>query len=225
MPAKNIVKTYIEKAHYHVYNRGVDKRKIFLDNQDCSMFLYYLRLYLLPIEELKEETLTGRTKIRFLNLNLSKEVSLLSFALMPNHFHLLLKQNSLDGITKLMKRIATAYVMYFNKKYKRLGPLFQNIYKSCLVNTDSYLLHLSRYIHLNSTMVAPTKINFLEFSSYPYYLNKKRATWIKPQEILDYFVSSEKKNFKDILSYQSFVEDYIQDPNQLENLTLEDSCI
>ncbi len=224
MPAKNIVKTYIENANYHIYNRGVDKRKIFLDEQDCSMFLYYLRLYLLPIKELKEEILAGHTKVRFLNLNLSKEVLLLSFALMPNHFHLLLKQNSIDGITKLMKRVTTAYVMYFNKKYKRLGPLFQHIYKSCFVDTDSYLLHLSRYIHLNATTITPAKINFLEFSSYPYYLNKKRANWIKPNEILAYFESSRRKNLRDIFSYQSFVEDYVQDSDQLENLTLEDSC-
>lgn len=224
MPAKNIVKTYIENAHYHVYNRGVDKRKIFLDNYDCSMFLHYLRLYLLSIEELKEEVLTGHTKVRFLNLNLSKEVSLLSFALMPNHFHLLLKQNSVDGITKLMKRITTAYAMYFNKKYKRVGPLFQHIYKACLVDTDPYLLHLSRYIHLNSKMINPTEINFLEFSSYPYYLERRHATWINSREVLDYFTSSQKKNPRDTLSYQSFVEDYIQDSNQLENLTLEDSC-
>lgn len=225
MPAKNIVKTYVKDAHYHVYNRGVDKRIIFLDEQDCVVFLRYLRLYLLPIKELKKEILAGRTKARFINLNLSRDVSLLSFALMPNHFHLLLKQNSSDGITKLMKRIATAYVMYFNKKYKRIGPLFQNIYKSCLIDTDPYLLHLSRYIHINPTMIKYQNINFMEFSSYPYYINKRQANWIKTSEILDYFNNSREKKQKGILSYQNFINDYAQESSELlDNLTLEDPC-
>lgn len=208
MPSRNIIKKYVENGYYHIYNRGVEKREIFLDEQDCIVFLHYLKLYLSPIDELKQLDLPGLRILRFLRLNLSQEIDLLAFALMPNHIHLQIKQKTVDGIVKLMKRLSTAYVMYFNKKYHRVGGLFQNRYKAALIETDSYLLHLSRYIHLNSTKISSQKVNFDEFSSYPYYLGQKHASWIKPQEILGYFRSAQRKDLKDILSYQSFVEDF-----------------
>lgn len=209
MPSKNIIKEYVENGYYHIYNRGVEKRTIFLDEEDCTVFLHYLKLYLSPIEELKQLDLPGLRIQRFIRLNLFSEIDLLAFALMPNHIHLQIKQKTVDGIVKLMKRLSTAYVMYFNKKYKRVGSLFQNRYKAALIETDEYLLHLSRYIHLNPAKINNgKKLDFNEFSSYPYYLGQKQASWVKPQEILSYFRSAQRKNLKDILSYQSFVEDY-----------------
>ncbi len=223
MPSKNIIKQYVENGYYHIYNRGVEKREIFLDEQDCLIFLHYLKLYLSPIEELKQLDLPGLRISRFIRLNLSTEIDLLAFALMPNHIHLQIKQKTSNGIVKLMKRLATAYVMYFNKKYLRVGSLFQNTYKATLIETDEYLLHLSRYIHLNPAKVTHKKINFREFSSYPYYLGQKQASWIKPQEILSYFRSAKRKNLKDILSYQSFVEDFKESSTEvLGPLILED---
>src|SRR3990167_6729479 len=136
MPSENIIKDYIEDGYYHIYNRGVEKREIFLDEQDCTVFLHYLKLYLSPIEELKQLDLPGLRVLKFIRLNLSQEIDLQSFALMPNHIHLQVKQQTIDGIVKLMKRLATAYVMYFNKKYRRVGSLFQNRYKAALVKTD-----------------------------------------------------------------------------------------
>ncbi len=222
MPARNIVKQYIENGYYHVYNRGVEKREIFLDQQDCIVFLHYLKLYLSPPEELLKENLPGIKIQRFIQLNLSTEIDLLAFSLMPNHIHLQIKQSTKDGLTKFMRRLATSYVMYFNKKYKRVGGLFQNRYKAAFIESEPYFLHLSRYIHLNPFNIT-SPVNFIEFSSYPYYLGKKQAVWIKPQEILSYFHSSQRKDFKDILSYQSFVEDYKEDSCQiLGELTLED---
>lgn len=211
MPSRNIIKQYVENGYYHIYNRGVEKREIFLDEQDCAAFLYYLKLYLSPIEELKQLNFPGLRILKFIRLNLFQEIDLMAFALMPNHFHLQIKQKTADGMIKLMKRLVTAYVMYFNKKYKRVGSLFQNRYKAALIETDEYLLHLSRYIHLNNSKIASEKIDFKEFSSYPYYMGQKHASWVKPQEILGYFRSAQKENLKDILSYQSFVEDYMED--------------
>lgn len=208
MPSKNIVKEYVEDGYYHIYNRGVEKREIFLDEQDCAVFLHYLKLYLLPEDELKQLYFPGLRVLKFIRLNLSKEIDLLSFALMPNHIHLQVKQKTIDGIVKLMKRLTTAYVMYFNRKYKRVGSLFQNRYKAALIETDTYLLHLSRYIHLNPAKITYEKIDFREFSSYLYYLGKRSASWVKPQEILSYFRSAQSTDLKDILSYQSFVEDF-----------------
>lgn len=222
MPAKNILKEYLENGYYHIYNRGVEKRDIFLDKQDCTVFLHYLKMYLSPVEELKTIS-TPNTRInRFIPLNLSRELDLLSFSLMPNHFHLQVKQYAKDAITKFMRRLITSYVVYFNKKYQRVGPLFQNRYKAVLIDNESFLLHLSRYIHLNP-FHAQSTINFLSFSSYPYYLGKKQTSWMKPQEILGYFKSSLRKDMKDLLSYESFVQDYKEDSGEiLGNLTLEE---
>lgn len=224
MPAKNVVKTYIENGYYHVYNRGVEKRNIFLDKQDCAVLLHYLKMYLAPIDEIKKLSDLNISVNRFIPLNLSQEIDLLSFSLMPNHFHFLLKQSTRDGITKFLRRLATSYVMYFNKKYKRVGALFQGTYKGTLIDSDEYLLHLSRYIHLNSSQIK-SEINFLEFSSYLYYLGQKQASWVKPEEILSYFKTARRPDCKDILSYQSFVENYQTDSAEaLGELTLEDEC-
>jgi len=205
MPSKNIVKTYIEGGYYHIYNRGVEKRGIFLDENDCKIFLHYIKLYLSPIEEvLKAYPDNVRIK-RFTRLSLAKEVDLLCFSLMPNHFHFLVKQKNKDGIIKFMRRLMTSYVMYFNKKYQRVGTLLQGKYKAVNVDKDEYLLHLTRYIHLNPFELKSKNINFKNFSSYKYYLGTEKASWIKPEEILDYF-SFKSKKYK-ISTYKSFVED------------------
>lgn len=223
MPSKNIIKDYVENGYYHIYNRGVEKRTIFLDEQDCIVFLHYLKLYLSPIEELKQIDLPGLRVLKFIQLNLSQEIDLLAFALMPNHIHLQIKQKTSRGIVKLMKRLTTAYVMYFNRKYERVGSLFQNRYKAALIETDGYLLHLSRYIHLNPSKIDNGKINFRDFSSYPYYLGQKNASWMKPQEILSYFRTAQRRDLKDILSYQSFVEDFNENSTKiLGSLILEE---
>lgn len=222
MPSKNSVKLYVENGYYHIYNRGVEKRIIFNDKSDCAVFLHYLKLYLLPIEDLKKLQANPQENLklsRFIPLNLSGEIDLIAFALMPNHIHLLAKQKTKDAMTKLMRRVCTSYVMYFNKKYKRVGSLFQNKYKAILVESDDYLLHLSRYIHLNSSKIK-SNLDFSEFSSYPYYLGYKNASWIKPKEILDYFKSSDNSGNK---TYKNFVEDFtINSQEKLQDLILED---
>lgn len=202
MPAKNIVKEYLENGYYHIYNRGVEKRNIFLDEQDCKVFLHYLKMYLSPVEELNELAQPGVRIHRFIPLNLSKEIDLLAFTLMPNHFHLEIKQYTANGMNKLLQRLLTGYVTYFNKKYKRVGTLFQGTYKAVLIKSEAQFLHLSRYIHLNSKEIV-SPINFSNFSSYPYYLGYKNASWIKPEEILNYFTKDVRKEF---LSYKNFIE-------------------
>ena len=215
MPAKNIVKKYIENGYYHIYNRGVEKRIIFKDKEDYSVFLHYLKLYLSTPEELHKNKIKKRRPDKYIKKNLSEEVILLSFVLMPNHFHLLVKQQTKDGITKLMRRLITAYVMYFNKKQDRIGPLFQSAYKAALIDKEEYLLHITRYIHLNP------KKNLKNYSSYPYYLGDKHASWIKPDLVLEYFKETKKQN-NSVNSYQQFVEDYKFDSEKyLADLILE----
>src|SRR3989344_328332 len=191
MPARNIIKQYVENGYYHIYNRGVEKRIIFQDDNDCIVFLHYIKLYLSPVDELLRDNVKGIRINRIISKNLSKEINLIAFALMPNHIHLIIQQFSVNGIVKLMQRLSTAYVMYFNKKYKRIGALFQNTYKAIIIDTEEYLLHLSRYIHLNPILNDSTK-KFIKFSSYPYYLRDKKASWVNPSIVTDYFNNSKK---------------------------------
>lgn len=213
MPSKNTIRLYVENGYYHVYNRGVEKRRIFEDDSDYKTFLRYLKIYLSPIETVNKEF--PLLRINLLNGNLYEQVDLLAFCLMPNHFHLLVKQKSKDGITKLMHQLTTAYSMYFNKKNERVGALFQGKFKACMVESDEYLLHLSRYIHQNPQEESITLEDF-PWSSYASYLGNNRLEWLKPNEILNYF-SSKNKNF----TYRGFVEDNIKESPEITDLTLE----
>jgi len=213
MPSRHIVKTYIENGYYHIYNRGVEKRLIFQDREDYTKFLYLLKIYLTNPEILRNEY--PLLRINIVDKNLFEEIDLLAFCLMPNHFHLLVYQKQKDSITKLLRQICTAYVIYFNKKFERVGPLFQSKFKAVVVDSDEYLLHLSRYIHLNPTgRGAP--LDEFEWSSYLYYLGKRQSNWLKTNKIVEYFNKS-KTGF----SYKSFVEDYQDEGDLSSDLTLE----
>lgn len=220
MPSKNSIKLYLENSYYHIYNRGVEKRKIFLDEQDYKTFLKYLKIYLEPPENAKSRKISiGESKSfdavpRPLN-NFSNEIELTSYCLMPNHFHLLIYQKSNKSIEFFMRSIGTKYVQYFNKKYERVGYLFQGTYKAVLVKSDSQLLHLTRYIHLNPVSTFRESPLRYPYSSYGEYLGSRKTNWIKPQKILEYFKSAKNTSLKDVLSYQSFVEDYIQDSKEI----------
>lgn len=218
MPSRNRIKIYVGDGHYHVYNRGVEKRVIFLDDQDYRVFFSFLKSYLSVVNKqinhpLLEVTGPGPVRIRPLK-SFFGEVSLLSYCLMPNHFHLLLYQQPADGMQRFIQALCTSYTMYFNKKYKRVGPLFQGPYKAVFVDSDSYLLHLTRYIHLNPldlTGPGPVTMREYPYSSYPYYLRLKQASWLHPEYVLAYFRSAQRKDYRDVLSYESFVEDYGED--------------
>lgn len=225
MPSKNSIKQYIENSYYHIYNRGVEKRKIFLDQEDYKVFLNYLKIYLEPppketqlIQVQINQTLF-KTVLRPLN-NFYNDIELIAYCLMPNHFHLLVYQRPKKGIEFFMRSLGTKYSQYFNKKYERVGYLFQGTYKAVLVEEDPYLLHLTRYIHLNPSKETPLKG---AYSSYGDYLGIRKTNWVKPQKILEYFNSAKKTSFKEILSYQSFVEDYAQDSKEvLGNLAIDE---
>jgi putative transposase len=192
MPGKNALKIYIENGHYHIYNRGVEKREIFKDDQDYSVFLSYLKDYLSPkdpvtlsrkltnLHLLPEERAAISSKLRMNNFY--REITLLSFCLMPNHFHLLLKQANADGIDKFLRSIGTRYSMYFNRKYDRIGPLYQGRYKAVIIESNPLLLYVSRYIHKQAL-----DLKSPQPSSYPEFIGERNITWVQPGEILDYF--------------------------------------
>lgn len=213
MPAKNSIKEFVANNYYHLYNRGVEKRKIFLDEQDYHTFLSYLKDYLLPkdktgLQLLINNPLVGwKVKNKVLKQiqlnNFSQSLKLLAFCLMPNHFHFLIKQREKNTIDVFMNSFCTRYSMFFNKKYKRVGKLFQGVYKAVRVITDEQLLHLSRYIHRNPLTLKPSSLQ--TYSSYQFYIGNHKVSWVKPEDILSYF--SKTNLVKQHKSYKSFTED------------------
>lgn len=198
MPSRNILKDFADDQYYHVYNRGVEKRTIFLDEKDYTVFLGLLKKYLGGRQD--------RTNNRHQFKNLQKSVNLLAYCLMPNHFHILLHQTDSDGVTQLMRRVSTGYVMYFNNRYQRLGGLFQGTYKASLINKDAYLHHISRYIHLN-----PDEYKTWPYSSLANYEGKKKVPWLNTGPILELFDNNRTK-------YLEFVNDYETNKRELDIL-------
>jgi len=232
MPCKNTIRNYIEGGIYHVYNRGVEKRQIFMDDQDYTVFLHILKRYLIPPEKssLQVAPVIQVGPVRRLpdcrQTNLYKKIQLLCYCLMPNHFHLILKQATEKSIIEFIRRLTNSYIKYFNEKHKRVGTLFQGRYKATLVNKESYLLHLSRYIHANPRELFKNIDNFRKYSysSYLDYLGDRHAQWVHPEEILNYFEKQKGDLGGDeFSSYQNFVETYSEDEEHkiLKNLILE----
>lgn len=201
MPAKNAVKIYSENGFYHIYNRGVEKRDIFLEEIDYKIFLSYLKTYLLPKNfESLSFILTSKDSSEFEKekalkeialKNFASEIDLIAYSLLPNHFHLLIRQQNTDGINRFMQAFITRYTIYFNKKYHRVGPLLQGVYKAVLVRSEEQLLHLSRYIHLNPIVQMGITVGDWQKVSLPFslpeYLGLRLTEWVKPNPILDCF--------------------------------------
>lgn len=209
MPSRYVIRSFSENSFHHVFNRGVEGRKIFLDEQDYNMFLYYLFIYVESIDKVLEKY--PNLPIRLNLKNLSSEIELISYCLMPSHFHFLIKQNSKDGISKLLKQVINGYTEYFNKKYKRIGALTQGRFKAVKIENDETLIHISRYIHLNPC-VAGIVDNPKQYawSSYKYFLAKEANLFCKKDIILKYFQSAN--------SYEEFVLNQINYGKNLENL-------
>ena len=201
MPGRNLIKDYAEESYYHIYNRGVDKQPVFLSEQDYTVFLGLLKRYLGSGIEKRPN--------RINQANYFNDVELLAFCLMGNHFHLFIYQHAdRDSITKFMRSLMTAYSMYFNKKYKRVGPVFQQRYRAVRITDDSQLLHITRYIHLN-----PEDYHNYQWSSLLYYLGKKSpdGDWLRPNRVIALFDDD----------YSVFVDDYKGTHDDLEQLKSE----
>lgn len=216
MPAKNAIKEYREGAYYHVYNRGVDKGLIFREDKDYKTFLSFLKLYL----TLQGVSLKGPPSRQLKNY--VGEIELLSYCLMPNHFHLFIKQDSIHSMDHFLRSLLTKYVRYFNSHYKRIGPLFQGTYKAVLVENEYQFIYLSKYIHRNPLSLSPYKESPRRLHEYPYFsygnfLHRFQQAWVKPDEILSYF--SEK--FMQ-LSYEAFVgQSYAEDIDPIKDQTID----
>ena len=164
MPVRNIVKQYDAPAYYHVYNRGSNDASIFLDDDDRAKFLALIERYIVSGSELRSDGVPYSTY----------DIEVIAYCLMGNHFHLLLYQSDDPlAITGFMRSVATAYTMYFNYKYKHHGHLFQSVFKASRISDDIYLLHVTRYIHMN-----PRSYLRYEWSSLKYYLGSSEPEWL-----------------------------------------------
>jgi putative transposase len=139
---------------YHIFNRGVDKRKIFLSSIDYARFtalLYFCNSEnAVKLHDLFPQGIPLRELENLVKFDRGESiVNIGAYCLMPNHFHLLLKEKTEGGITKFMSKLLTAYSMYFNKKHERKGKLFQGFFGAEHLNTDEYLKYIFAYIHLN----------------------------------------------------------------------------
>lgn len=196
---KNII---IAGNIYHVLNRGVDKRKIFMDEQDYFRFIHDLFEFndTKPINNISH-SFKHQYYASAKHYVEQREflVEILAFCLMPNHYHLLIKPRFDDGVTKFIKRLNMGYARYFNEKYERKGALFEGRFKRIAVNNDAHFIHLPYYIHLNPLDLIMKEwrggeisdykkaINFLEnyrWSSFQDYIGKRNFPLVIQKEFL-----------------------------------------
>jgi putative transposase len=197
---------------YHVYNRGVEKRNIFLDEQDHKYFIKNLHDFNTK-EPAEHPRLRAKNEE---NRSLREQlVKIYAFCLMPNHFHMMLEQITDNGITNFMKKIGIGYAMYFNQKYTRSGILFQGRFQTKRIAKDNHFNYLPHYIHLNPVkLIEPDwkqgKINNIQ-KALDFLNNYKWSSY------LDY---CGKKNFSQIIE-KNFLEQYFETPEKMQNEILE----
>ena len=180
-------------SYYHLYNRGVNKEAIFFEAENYTFFLRRLREYFT-----------------------ADVATVIAYCLMPNHYHLLVHLLT-DDLASIMGAFSLSYAKAINKRYERVGPLFQGRFEGKLVHKDEYLLHLSRYIHLNPVVagLAHTPEDWA-FSSYRDYIGLRTGTLPQAEVVLVQFRSSrshipgvsETSGMCERAAYRKFVEAY-----------------
>src|SRR3989344_4495381 len=211
-------KAFVPKEYYHLYNRGNSKQRIFHVSHDYNHFVGLLyacnsvnnfRIYGLNKEETPYDFERGGLL-----------VNIGAYCLMPNHFHILITQTEKGDISKFMQKVSTAYVMYYNKKYKRTGSLFEGKFKSEHLHRDPYLKYIFSYIHLNpvklinkhwkergikNKKVVLDYLSRYQYSSYLDYLGKERIqNKILNREAFPGYFPTEKEFSKEIFEWISF---------------------
>ncbi len=207
---------------YHIYNRGVEKRDVFMDDKDRFRFIHDLfefndeapakNIYYKNPQLQSYEV--GLRKIEKTKKNEPRQciIEILAFCLMTNHFHLLLKQKREKGVVNFMQKLGTGYTNYFNKKYERVGPLFQGKFKAVLIENESHFIHLPYYIHANPLSIInldwqekitnrQKAIKFLEsyrWSSYLDYIGKKNFPSVTQRDFLSEFFEGPNQYKKDM---------------------------
>jgi putative transposase len=176
--------------YYHVYNRGNNRQLIFFERENYIYFLRLLRKHLI-----------------------THGVDILAYCLMPNHYHLLVYLKT-NRFSNLMQAFTLSYAKAINKRYQRVGSLFQGRFEAIHVDTEEYLLHLTRYIHLNPVCAnIVDKAEDWEFSSYQEYLDLRQSSLPKIDGVRSQFHSAD--------AYRYFLEDLTSD-KLIQHLTFEE---
>ncbi len=178
MPKRHI--TFTENTFVHIFNRGVNKMTIFKDVHDYNWFLNKMQ------------------KLNFYNI-----FRVISYCLMPNHFHFYLIIKTDDSVSILFQRLQLAYAKYFNNKYDHSGHLYENNFKSVHVNKEEHAIYLSKYIHLNP--VKAGLVNTPELWKYSNYIDIINR---KTEKFYNYFY---KSYFHSPKGYIDFVNDNLDD--------------
>jgi len=239
---------FVNNEIYHIYNRGVEKRDIFMTDVDYFRFIHNLfefndiapalSTYYHSYEdedknhnsfEIGSRKIRDSRKIRKEREPRKLLVEILAWCLMPNHYHLLLKQVEDNGISRFIQKLGIGYTMYFNQKYERNGVLFQGKSKAVLIKNEAHFLYLPFYFHANPLdLIEPSwregklndyqkTIKFLEsyrYSSHLDYINKINFSSISQRRfILELFEGSE--------NYKQQFQDWLKEMGEekLENLT------
>lgn len=217
---------FVTNEIYHIYNQGLDKRPTFTDQRQYVRALETIHFYQYKTN-LKLSTflkLPKSEKESFTASHLKKEnkhICILSFCLMPNHFHLLVKQLHEGGISRFASNFQNSYTKYFNTKHERKGSLFLDQFKAVRMETDEQFIHVSRYIHLNPYSSYITKsleeTQIYPWSSFREYVQPSPFD-ISDKEILFSF-------FKTPNSYKNFVLDnasYQRELDKIKHLIFEE---
>jgi putative transposase len=203
---------FANNQYYHIFNRGVDKRDVFVEERDYQRF--YLSLTLMNDEKNGlmigwrnyKESHSNASVDEFLRLSLSerkKLVEIVSFCLNPNHYHFILEQILDRGIEKFMHRIATGYTRYFNDKYHRSGSLFQGVFKAYQMKSNSQLLRMLVYVGCNSEIHGLCSAVDYKWCSFSEYFMKKNKQLCNTK-----IISSHFRNDRD---YQGYAKENIAD--------------
>ena len=220
---------------YHVLNRGVDKRQIFMDKQDYLRFIH--DLYEFNNQERVESTyhkFHNYSTDNNIDLKPDKEprkllVDILAFCLMPNHYHLLLSPRGEGSIPQFMHKVNMGYSKYFNQKHERVGTLFQGPYKHISVTNEIHFLHLPFYVHFN-----PLDLSYPEWRENKISNPKKALEFLKSYRWSSHLDYLGIKNFPSVLNmkplmeifgnnkdYQKLVENYLKDIQVDQEIILE----
>jgi putative transposase len=194
---------FVVGEHYHVYNRGTDKRNIFVDQKDLERFWENLSDFnqVDPIGSVYE--FSFKKKSGEVDKKRKSLVKFIAYCINPNHFHFLITPVQDRGVEKFMQRLGNGYTKYFNNRHKRSGVLFQGKFKSKHVDSNEYLLHLSVYINGNNQLGHP--MSKLSKSSMDEFLGKENIEKLCDPEIVlsqfrgvDDYKDFSSKSLKDI---------------------------
>lgn len=201
---------------YHIFNHSVAGMPIFRGSRENDLFLEAMKFYLQPKPPTKFSIYRKSRQSFPIKLD-QKIVTIINYCLMPDHFHLTLRQEQKDGIKQFIQRVSNSFAHYFSLKYRKRGHVFEDKFKAVHVETEEQLLHLSRYIHLNPvTSYLVEKPEDYSYSSYRIYLGEEASDIIDPSLILNNFSLREK--------YQQFVmsqKDYQRTLDRIKHLLLE----